>query len=64
MAVAAGIRLRRPALHGPVADRGKDGLLTGWIGKAGQEGATIVLDGRDPEPSEGCENGFWVGQIW
>ncbi|BEQ16929.1 CoA-acylating methylmalonate-semialdehyde dehydrogenase [Desulfoferula mesophila] len=46
---------------GPVVNEGHKQFVRGWIDKAEQEGATIVLDGRDPKPPEGCENGFWVG---
>lgn len=46
---------------GPVVNQGHMQFVKGWIDKAEQEGATIVLDGRDPEPPQGCENGYWVG---
>ncbi|MCF8063967.1 MAG: aldehyde dehydrogenase family protein, partial [Desulfarculaceae bacterium] len=46
---------------GPVVNEGHKQFVTGWIDKAEQEGAEIVLDGRNPQPPAGCENGFWVG---
>jgi malonate-semialdehyde dehydrogenase (acetylating)/methylmalonate-semialdehyde dehydrogenase len=46
---------------GPVVNEGHKQFVTGWIDKAEQEGATIVLDGRGATPPAGCEKGFWVG---
>jgi malonate-semialdehyde dehydrogenase (acetylating)/methylmalonate-semialdehyde dehydrogenase len=46
---------------GPVVNQGHKQFVQDWIDKAEQEGATIALDGRNPQPPKGCENGFWVG---
>ncbi len=46
---------------GPVVNAGHKQFVQGWIDKAEQEGAVIVLDGRNPQPPQGCEKGFWVG---
>ena len=46
---------------GPVINREHQRFVLGWIEKAVQEGARLVLDGRNPEVPEGCENGFFIG---
>lgn len=46
---------------GPVVNAGHQQFVEGWIDKAEQEGAEIILDGRNATPPEGCEKGFWVG---
>ncbi len=49
---------------GPIVHAGALQRITGYIEKGVQEGATLVVDGRDFDASntgEGCENGFWLG---
>jgi len=46
---------------GPVVNRGHREFVLGWIEKAIQEGARLVLDGRAPDVPDGCKNGFFVG---
>lgn len=46
---------------GPVVNEGHQRFVLDWIEKGIEEGAELVLDGRNPEVPEGCENGFFVG---
>lgn len=46
---------------GPVVNRGHQDFVLGWIEKAIQEGARLVLDGRAPNVPAECKNGFFVG---
>jgi len=46
---------------GPLVNQGHKDFVTGWIEKAVQEGAKLVLDGRNPEVPEGNRHGFFVG---
>jgi malonate-semialdehyde dehydrogenase (acetylating) / methylmalonate-semialdehyde dehydrogenase len=46
---------------GPVVNRGHQEFVLGWIEKAIQEGAKLVLDGRAPAVPAGCQGGFFVG---
>ncbi|SDO36562.1 CoA-acylating methylmalonate-semialdehyde dehydrogenase [Desulforhopalus singaporensis] len=46
---------------GPVVNRGHQDFVVSWIEKGIKEGAELVLDGRNPEVPQGCENGFFVG---
>ncbi len=45
---------------GPVVDGAHKQRVTNWINKGIEEGATLVLDGRDVVV-EGYENGFYLG---
>ena len=45
---------------GPVVTEAHKKFVLDWIEKGIEEGATLVLDGRDAAV-EGYENGFWVG---
>ena len=45
---------------GPVVTAGHRKFVTDWIQKGIDEGAKVVLDGRDIK-IQGCENGFFVG---
>jgi malonate-semialdehyde dehydrogenase (acetylating) / methylmalonate-semialdehyde dehydrogenase len=45
---------------GPVVNEGHQKFVTDWIQKGVDEGAQLVLDGRNPKV-EGFENGFYVG---
>ncbi|MCP1103150.1 malonate-semialdehyde dehydrogenase (acetylating)/methylmalonate-semialdehyde dehydrogenase [Aequitasia blattaphilus] len=45
---------------GPVINAGHKKFVQDWIQKGIDEGATVVLDGRDPVV-EGYENGFYIG---
>ena len=45
---------------GPVVTASHKKFVTDWIDKGVEEGATLVLDGRDAKV-EGHEDGFWVG---
>lgn len=46
---------------GPVVSAKRKKSIEEWIQKGLDEGATMVLDGRNPQVEEGCENGFFVG---
>lgn len=46
---------------GPVVNAGHREFVENWIKKGVDEGAELILDGRNPQPPEGCDNGFWVG---
>jgi malonate-semialdehyde dehydrogenase (acetylating)/methylmalonate-semialdehyde dehydrogenase len=46
---------------GPVVNRGHKEFVEGWIEKAIQEGAKLVLDGRNPKTPEANRNGFYIG---
>lgn len=43
-----------------VSPKGKQKILD-FVEKGIEEGASLILDGRDPKVAEGCENGFFVG---
>ena len=45
---------------GPVVSPGHKKFVTDWIEKGVEEGAKLVLDGRDIKV-EGYENGFYIG---
>ena len=45
---------------GPVVNSGHKKFILDWIDKGIEEGATLVLDGREATV-EGYENGFWIG---
>ncbi len=45
---------------GPVVNKGHKKYVLDWIEKGIEEGATLVLDGRNATV-EGYENGFWIG---
>jgi malonate-semialdehyde dehydrogenase (acetylating)/methylmalonate-semialdehyde dehydrogenase len=46
---------------GPVVNQGHKKFVEGWIEKAIQEGAKLVLDGRNPQIPDGNKQGFFVG---
>lgn len=46
---------------GPVVNQGHKDYILNWIEKGIQEGAGLILDGRNPQPPPGCEKGFFVG---
>ena len=46
---------------GPVVNEGHRDFVVNWIGKGIEEGAELVLDGRNPRVPEGCENGYFIG---
>ncbi len=49
---------------GPIVTRQAHQRITGYIAKGVEEGAELVVDGRDFDASatgEGCEQGFWMG---
>ncbi len=46
---------------GPVVSAGQKKWVEDWIAKGVEEGAKLVLDGRNPKVPAGCENGFFVG---
>jgi len=49
---------------GPIVHAGALERITGYIEQGVNEGATLVVDGRNFDPSttgEGCEAGFWLG---
>lgn len=45
---------------GPVISARRKAAVIDWINKGIDEGATLVLDGRECRPA-GCENGFYIG---
>ena len=45
---------------GPVVNKGHKKYVLDWIEKGIEEGATLVLDGRNATV-KGYENGFWIG---
>jgi malonate-semialdehyde dehydrogenase (acetylating)/methylmalonate-semialdehyde dehydrogenase len=46
---------------GPLVNRGHKDFVVSWIEKAVQEGARLVLDGRNPPVPEVNRNGFFLG---
>lgn len=46
---------------GPVVNQGHKDFVENWIATAEKEGATLALDGRNPQVAEGCEKGFFIG---
>ena len=46
---------------GPVVNQGHKEFVLNWIEKGIQEGAELILDGRQPEVAPGCEKGFFIG---
>ncbi|ERS89186.1 CoA-acylating methylmalonate-semialdehyde dehydrogenase [Halomonas sp. PBN3] len=49
---------------GPIVTRQAHERITGYIAKGVEEGAELVVDGREFDASttgEGCEQGFWMG---
>lgn len=46
---------------GPVVSEKHKKNVCNWIQKGIDEGAELVLDGRNPEVPEDCKNGFFVG---
>lgn len=46
---------------GPVVNEGHKEFVENWIQTAIDEGAELVLDGRNPKVAEGCEKGFFIG---
>ena len=46
---------------GPVVNKGHLEFVLGWIQTGVEEGAELILDGRNPEVPPECENGFFVG---
>jgi malonate-semialdehyde dehydrogenase (acetylating)/methylmalonate-semialdehyde dehydrogenase len=46
---------------GPIVNADHRDYIKGWIDTGVKEGATLVLDGRNPDVPEECKDGFWVG---
>ncbi len=46
---------------GPVVNRGHKDFVLQWIETGIEEGAKLILDGRDPVVPAGCERGFFIG---
>jgi len=46
---------------GPVVNQGHKEFVLNWIQTGIDEGAELIVDGRNPEVPAGCENGFFVG---
>ncbi len=46
---------------GPVVNAGHRDYINDWIETGVEEGATLLLDGRNPSVPEDCKDGFWVG---
>ena len=51
---------RRGADMGPLVTESHRDRVSGYIARGAQEGATLVVDGRDPEV-DGEPDGFWLG---
>jgi malonate-semialdehyde dehydrogenase (acetylating)/methylmalonate-semialdehyde dehydrogenase len=65
VALAKGLKLgpawAKDTNLGPVINAGHKAFVTKWIGKGLEEGAKLVLDGRNPKVPAGCEGGFFIG---
>lgn len=46
---------------GPVVNKGHLEFVLGWIQTGLEEGAELILDGRNPDVPPECKNGFFVG---
>jgi malonate-semialdehyde dehydrogenase (acetylating)/methylmalonate-semialdehyde dehydrogenase len=46
---------------GPVVNNGHKEYILDWIRKGIEEGAELILDGRNPVVPAGCEDGFFIG---
>jgi malonate-semialdehyde dehydrogenase (acetylating)/methylmalonate-semialdehyde dehydrogenase len=46
---------------GPVVNQSHKEFVLNWIEKGIQEGAELILDGRQPQVAPGCEKGFFIG---
>ncbi|MBT8361611.1 MAG: CoA-acylating methylmalonate-semialdehyde dehydrogenase [Deltaproteobacteria bacterium] len=46
---------------GPVVNQGHMDFVLDWIETGVNEGAELVLDGRNPEVPAGCEKGYFIG---
>ncbi|MEQ5801154.1 CoA-acylating methylmalonate-semialdehyde dehydrogenase [Halomonas sp. H10-9-1] len=56
--------MRLDAEMGPIVTREAHARITGYIAKGVEEGAELVVDGREFDASatgKGCEQGFWMG---
>ncbi len=56
-----GLAYEKSTDMGPVVNKGHMDFVQDWIQTGVDEGAELVLDGRNPEVPAGCENGFFVG---
>ncbi|MEE4313290.1 MAG: CoA-acylating methylmalonate-semialdehyde dehydrogenase [Desulfofustis sp.] len=59
--IAIGPAYEKNTGMGPVVNEGHMKFVTGWIETGIEEGATLVVDGRNPEVPAGCEKGFFIG---
>jgi len=46
---------------GPVVNKGHMEFVLNWIQTGIDEGADLIVDGRNPQVPAGCEDGFFVG---
>jgi malonate-semialdehyde dehydrogenase (acetylating)/methylmalonate-semialdehyde dehydrogenase len=46
---------------GPVMNKGHMDFVLKWIQTGVDEGAKLVVDGRNPEVPAGCEGGYFIG---
>ncbi len=46
---------------GPVVNAGHQKFVLDWIEKGIEEGAELVLDGRNPKVPRSCQKGFFIG---
>ncbi len=46
---------------GPVVNKGHMEFILNWIETGIDEGAELVVDGRNPQVPSGCEKGFFIG---
>ena len=46
---------------GPVMNKGHMDFVLNWIQTGVDEGAKLIMDGRNPEVPAGCEKGYFIG---
>ncbi len=56
-----GAAYERSSQMGPVVNKGHMEFVLDWIETGVNEGAELVLDGRNPEVPEECRNGYFIG---
>ena len=60
-ALKLGLAYEKSTDLGPLINAAHRQSVLGWIEKGIREGATLVLDGRNPRIPEPCEKGFFLG---
>jgi malonate-semialdehyde dehydrogenase (acetylating)/methylmalonate-semialdehyde dehydrogenase len=56
-----GLAYEKTTDMGPVVNQGHMDFVANWIQTGVDEGAELVVDGRNPKVPEGCEEGFFIG---